>query len=108
MTSEAKLLEHLLDSLKDPYVFVDTDHVVRYMNREALTRHGEKLIGTSIFGCHNEQSNKVIREIFAMMQDGLEEEMITDNPKHRIYMRAVRDGDGVLLGYYERYEPPKE
>jgi hypothetical protein len=40
------------------------------------------------------------------MRAGLAERLITDNEKHRIYMRAVRDGSGRLLGYYERYEPP--
>jgi hypothetical protein len=34
--------------------------------------------------------------------------LITDSPKHRIYMRAVRDADGKLIGYYERYEPPAQ
>ncbi len=34
--------------------------------------------------------------------------MITDDEKHRIYMRAVRNEQGELLGYYERYEPPRE
>ena len=32
--------------------------------------------------------------------------MITDSPKHRVYMRAVRDEDGKVIGYYERYDPP--
>jgi hypothetical protein len=35
-----------------------------------------------------------------------EEWLITDNEKHRIYMRAVRGTDGQVLGYYERYELP--
>jgi hypothetical protein len=38
------------------------------------------------------------------MHAGEEERLITDNKKHRIYMRAVRDQDGRVLGYYERYE----
>jgi hypothetical protein len=46
-------------------------------------------------------------EILAAMQGGEEERLITDNEKHRIYMRAVRDTAGRLLGYYERYEPPR-
>lgn len=106
MINDATMLARLLDSLKDPFVFVDTDHFIRYLNKVALERHGDKLKGTSIFDCHNERSNKMIREIFAKMADGLEEEIITDDEKHRIYMRAVRDEKGKLIGYYERYEPP--
>ena len=45
-------------------------------------------------------------EIFEKMKSGLEEEIITDNERHRIYMRAVRDSNGNLIGYYERFEPP--
>ncbi|MBN2429828.1 MAG: PAS domain-containing protein [Acidobacteria bacterium] len=100
----------LLDSLKDPLVFVDTHHIIRYMNAAAVAHYeaGAALIGTSVLDCHNAESCRVIREIFAAMtDDSLDERIITDNEKHRIYMRAVRDGQGRLLGYYERYEPPR-
>ncbi|MFH1749080.1 MAG: hypothetical protein ABIG44_18775 [Planctomycetota bacterium] len=46
--------------------------------------------------------------ILAELKSGLDDRLITDNEKHRIFMRAVRDADGRLLGYYERYEPPRE
>jgi hypothetical protein len=78
---------------------------------EAAIRHyddGVNLIGRLIFACHNEQSCKKIVEIFWTMQDGVEEKLITDNEQHRIYMRAVRDHQGQLMGYYERYEPPMQ
>lgn len=97
-----------LNSLKDAYVFVDMEHVIRYMNSAAISRYkdGEALIGRSIFSCHNSASNDLILEIFEKMKSGLMEELITDNEKHRIYMRAVKDENGLLIGYYERYEPP--
>lgn len=98
----------LLDSLKDPFVFVDTEHVIRYMNSAAVEKFkdGEALIGRSVFGCHNESSCDEIKRIFEQMKSGLTEKIITDDEKHRIYMRAVRGRDGELMGYYERYEPP--
>ena len=106
MTKE--LLENFLNSLKDPFVFVDTKHVIRYMNKAAINtfERGPDLLGESIFACHNEKSCRIIREIFAKMEKGLEEQLITDSKKFRVYMRAVRNGSGELLGYYERYEPP--
>jgi len=102
------LMSLILDGLKDPFVFVDTDHVIRYMNKAALAHYeeGEELIGRSIMDCHNPQSCVMILEIFEAMQNGEEERLITNNEKHRIYMRAVRDDGGRLLGYYERYELP--
>ncbi|MBU1701075.1 MAG: PAS domain-containing protein [Candidatus Eisenbacteria bacterium] len=105
---DAKMLEAFLNSLKNPFLFVDNDHIIRYMNNAAARHYkeGVALLGTSIFDCHNGESNAVIKKIFAEMKSGLDERMITDNEKYRIYMRAVRDEKGMLLGYYERYEPP--
>ncbi len=98
----------LLDSLKNPFVFVDINHKIQYMNKIAKTYYkmGESLLGASIFDCHNKNSNKTILEIVEKMKNGLDEELITDNKKYKIYMRAVRDEDNQLIGYYERYEPP--
>lgn len=102
-------LAAILDSLRDPILFADTEHVTRYMNKAAIAfyEEGESLIGRSLLDCHNERSQQMMIEILAEMQGGLEERLITDNEEHRIYMRAVREADGTVLGYYERYEPPR-
>ena len=94
--------------MKNPVLFADREHIVRYMNKAAAAHYseGEALLGSSLFDCHNAESGRIMREIFAEMEEGLEERRITDNEKFRIYMRAVRDGEGKLIGYYERYEPP--
>jgi PAS domain-containing protein len=107
---DAELMAAILDSLKDPLLFADTDHVTRYMNKSAIAYYeeGQSLIGRSLFDCHNERSRATMVEILVAMQaEGLEEQLITDDEEHRIYMRAVRDADGRVLGYYERYEPPR-
>jgi DUF438 domain-containing protein len=105
----AELLSAILDSVKDPVLFADTGHTTRYMNKAAIAHYkeGTALIGRSLFDCHNERSQAVMREVLIALQSGEEERLITDNAKHRIYMRAVRDDEGRLLGYYERYEPPR-
>jgi DUF438 domain-containing protein len=105
---DATLMAAILDSLEAPVLFADTEHIICYMNKAASDYYskGENLIGRSLLDCHNEQSQQQIIEILAAMQDGEEERLITDNEEHRIYMRAVRDADGQVLGYYERYEPP--
>lgn len=108
MTIDALLMAAILDSLKDPLLFADTDHVTRYMNRAAVEYYdeGQELIGRSLLECHNERSQEMMVDILAAMHAGEEERLITDNEEHRIYMRAVRDQDGRVLGYFERYEPP--
>jgi DUF438 domain-containing protein len=107
---DAALLAAILDSLKDPILFADTEHVTRYMNKAAIAHYeeGETLIGRSLLDCHNERSQQMMIEILAAMHDGLEEQLITDNEEERIFMRVVRDAGGRVLGYYERYEPPAE
>jgi DUF438 domain-containing protein len=100
----------MLDSLKDPFLFADTSHTIRYMNPAAAAhyREGRALLGRSLFDCHNPQSQAMMREVFAALAAGETERRITEKPDQRIYMRAVRDPDGRLLGYYERYEWPWE
>ena len=106
---DATLMAAILDSLKDPILVADTDHIVRYMNRAAIAYYdeGESLLGTNLLDCHNERSQAMMIEILAAMHGGLEEQLITDNEEHRIFMRVVRDPAGQVLGYYERYEPAR-
>ncbi|MBN1485760.1 MAG: PAS domain-containing protein [Chloroflexia bacterium] len=103
---DAQLLAAILDSLQAPILFADTEHVTRYMNRAAITHYtgGEKLLGQSLLDCHNERSQQIMREVLLALQQGEKERLISEDEGERIYMRAVRDPQGRLLGYYERYE----
>jgi len=107
---DASFMAAILDSLKDPILVADTDHVTRYMNKAAIAHYDEResLMGCSVLDCHNELSQQMMKEILAEMHQGLDERLITDNEKYRIYMRVVRAPDGEVLGYYERYEPPRK
>ncbi|PLX94133.1 MAG: hypothetical protein C0619_03465 [Desulfuromonas sp.] len=101
-------LESLLNSLKNPILFADTAHVVRYVNRAARRFYSgaDELIGKSLLDCHNPRSCEIMQEVLERLAAGQDEELIVDSEKHRIYMRAVRDVDDRLIGYYERFEPP--
>ena len=102
--------QSLLNSIKDPILFADINHIVQYMNKAGIKYYveGEELLQSNLLNCHNKESQQMMIEILAEMQTGLEEKMITDNEKYRIFMRAVRDEKGNLLGYFERYEPPQK
>ena len=84
-----ELYSIFLDNLKDPFVFVDNDHIIRYMNSVAanLYSEGKALIGRSILSCHNRESIDAILEIHGKMKNGLVEEIISDSGQHRIYTR---------------------
>lgn len=105
--ADPALMAALLDSIKDPVLFAHTQHVIRYMNKAAIGHFddGAALLGRSLLDCHNEDSRRKIIEISAAMEIGEDERLINEDDKQRIYMRAVRDTDAKLLGYYERYEP---
>ena len=101
-------LAAILESLKAPILFADTEHITRYMNPAAVAHYdgGEELIGKSLLECHNEASQAMMKEILhSMIHDGLEEREISEEDGQKIFMRVVRDSRGGVLGYFERYEP---
>jgi DUF438 domain-containing protein len=106
---ESDIFTQILDSLIEQIVFVDTKHVIRYMNSPARIHYAKygNLIGKSIFDCHNSNSCEIIKDTFPRLEKGSEEEFIYETDKNRVYMRSVRDSDKKLLGYYERYEPKR-
>ena len=100
------LLAAILDSLNEPIIFADTGHMTLYMNKAAIAYYegGADLIGRSMLACHNPASQQMIIEILAAFQAGENQRMYGENEKKRKYMRAVRDPEGHLLGYYEWFE----
>lgn len=104
--TDAILPARVLNSLTDPVLVADTEHTVVYMNSAAVEHYtgGRALVGTSLLDCHNERSRKMMIEVLAALQTGEEERLICDDEKRRIYMRAVHDETGEVIGYYERYE----
>jgi PAS domain-containing protein len=105
--TDTALPAQILDSFVDPVLVADTEHTIIYMNSAAVDHYtgGETLMGTSLLDCHNEDSREMMIEVLAALENGEEERLISDNEKRRIYMRAVRDEGGEVIGYYERYEP---
>lgn len=103
---ENKMFEMLLESLKDPFVFVDKEHIIRFANSKGKKHYAKfgDFVGKSIFDCHNEQSSKAIRNIFEKLSAGKEEVLFENKNGRRLYMRGVFNEDGTLEGYYERYE----
>lgn len=104
-----ELLIALLNSLVDPIVFVDTRHVICYINNAAKEKYGKRghmdLVGSSIFKYHTESSNKILMEIYESFQHGVDEKFLLVNKENKkVFMRSVRDKEGNLIGYYERYE----
>jgi nitrogen-specific signal transduction histidine kinase len=100
-----EIILSLLNSIREPILFADKNHITQFMNQAAVDHYSEgiQLMNKSLLKCHNEESCKAMIEILQKMENGLTEELISSGNNGDIYMRAVRDSSGNLIGYYERY-----
>lgn len=100
----------ILHAIPYPIVFVDTDHVIRYLNRRAELHYYQErgyrnLIGKSIFECHSDRSRRQIEETVQRFEKHGKEEFLHVNTRNeRVYLTPVRDEEGMLIGYFERSE----
>ena len=107
---EEKMLQAILDAIPYPIVFVDTSHVIRFLNKKAKYQYYQErgyseLIGKSLFDCHLVSSKENILEIVEKFSNHGQEVFLTVNVKNeRIYVTPVRNEQGELMGYFERYE----
>ena len=104
-----EILEAILDAYAYEVIFVDRTHIVRYMNKTAKIRYGNRvIIGNSLFNCHNENSKGKIEE-FLRRADAGEDEMfqvLNGKTGEREFFVPVRDSEGKVIGYFERHEMP--
>ncbi len=108
-----EITKEILNSILDAYiyeiVFVDREHIVRYMNKTAKQRYGDRVqIGNSLFNCHNQNSKIKIEEFLKRADAGEEEmfELLNSKTGEREFFVPVRDTDGKVIGYFERHEMP--
>lgn len=82
------------------------------MNPAAVERYakrgGAKLVGQSLLDCHNERSNEIIKKVVAWFAENTDHNRIytfhNEKENKDVYMVALRDEDGTLIGYYEKHE----
>lgn len=102
----------VLEQDRNPIVICDTTHKIIYMNPEAVTHYakygGQALLGKSVMDCHKPASREKIEKVLAWFAvDKAHNHLHTmylpeDNLD--IYMVALRDEAGNLIGYYEKQE----
>jgi PAS domain-containing protein len=101
----------VIDQDRSAVVMCNLNHEIIYMNPATITYYekggGEQLIGKSILDCHNEDSQRKMKQVV---------EWFAASPKHNlvytfyhekqnkdVYMIAFRSGE-ELIGYYEKHE----
>lgn len=102
----------VLDQDRCPVVLCDLDHTVIYMNPAAGKRYagsgGMALVGASLFQCHGPRSQEAIQKVVDWFAQDKEHDRIytsrNDRENKDVYMVALRDSGGGLIGYYEKHE----
>lgn len=112
MDSFNLFFQSMIEQDKCPVVICDTSHKIIYMNPAAAenykNRGGAALVGSSILNCHNEKSAEMIQKVADwFLQDknnNLVHTFYNQKQNKDIYMVALRDRSGSLIGYYEKHE----
>lgn len=98
----------VIDADTASVVICDLEHTVVYMNPASIARYKVDITGKSIKACHNDESNKKIDRVVAWFAESRENNIVytSHNAKENkdIYMVALRDENGALIGYYEKHE----
>ena len=98
----------LIDADKAPVVICDMGHVVVYMNPAAVKRYHVDITGKSIKSCHNADSNEKIDRVISWFKESVDNNVVftsrNDKENKDVYMVALRDEAGTLIGYYEKHE----
>ena len=103
-------LKSVLEQDRAAVVICDLEHIIIYMNPAAVRRyakHGD-LLGKSLFDCHNEKSNETIKRVVAWFAADKSHNIVytfyNEKENKDVYMVALRDDGGELIGYYEKHE----
>lgn len=102
----------IIDQDRCAVVICNTDHEIIYMNRAAEERYkkygGAALVGKSLLDCHKSSSCDKISDVLNWFMKSKDNNIVYINHNEKenrdVYMVALRDCDGKLIGYYEKHE----
>lgn len=102
----------IIDQDRTSIVICNVDHEIIYMNPAAISnyekRGGRALIGQSLLNCHNSDSGEKIKQVIAWFEKSKENNLVytfyNEKQNKDVYMIALRDAEGNLIGYYEKHE----
>ena len=107
-----QFFKSIIDEDRSPVVICDLTHTIIYMNPTACERYSQRggaaLVGRSLMNCHNSESNEKILKVLEWFQQSKSHNriLIDYNEKENkdVYMVALRNEEGKLIGYYEKHE----
>ncbi len=104
----SKLLKSVLEQDTAPIVVCDLNHRIVYMNPSAKERYHKDLTGSNLKDCHNAKANERIDKVVSWFGESEGNNILftyhNEKENKDVYMVALRDDDGKLIGYYEKHE----
>lgn len=102
----------IVDMDRCAVVVCNLAHEIIYMNPAAAERYarwgGAGLLGKSLLDCHGPHSRRAIENVIERFRESRENNIVytSRNEKENkdVYMVALRDENGGLIGYYEKHE----
>lgn len=106
-----KMFRSIVEQEDTSVVICDLNHTIVYMNPAAVKnyakRGGAKLMGKCLLDCHNEKSAEAIKKIVNWFSESPDHNRIftfhNEKQNKDVYMIALRDEAGKLIGYYEKH-----
>ena len=78
------------------------------MNPASISRYHADLTGKCLKDCHNAESNKKIEQVVEWFKENKQNNIVytsrNDKENKDVYMVALRDDLGEIIGYYEKHE----
>jgi len=103
-----KLLKSVLNQDISPVVVCDINDIIVYMNKVAVERYHKDLTGCNIKDCHPPKARESIDRVLNLFKESKDNNIVytyrNDGENKDVYMVALRDDDGTLIGYYEKHE----
>ena len=108
----SQYFKSIIDEDKCAIVICDVSHKIIYMNPAACERYnkqgGAALVGSNLLDCHNGKSGEIINKVVDWFKEDKEHNRIytyhNEKENKDVYMVALRDEAGELIGYYEKHE----
>lgn len=100
----------VLEQDRAAIVICDPEHIIIYMNPAAVRRYAKhgNILGKSLLDCHNEHANEMIKRVVEWFAEDKSHNIVytfhNEKENKDVYMVALRDDDGELIGYYEKHE----
>lgn len=103
-----EMFKSIIDQDRAAVVICDTECKIVYMNPAAIAQYHGDITGRDLRECHNSKSVDKIERVVEWFGKNRKNNIVFThhNDKHNrdVYMIALRNSKGELIGFYEKHE----